>query len=126
MLFRSPVISHLNIYSGEPELDGVWRLYYGCANAPNYFGWTVNASDPDTTDLVTMYYRWTDGSILHHEMTREDSYGELWDDSLTVQENWAIGPLSVWFQGTDALGNLGPKFDPATEGYRFEVGECQL
>ena len=121
-----PVISHLSIYDGQHDGDGVWRVYYGCSDASSYFGWTVDAADSDGPVSVRQYWEYTNApESLSQSMTMEDSYGELWDGGFTVQSDWPAGPIHVWFQGRDALDNLGPIFDPASEGYTFEVGVCK-
>lgn len=119
-----PVISHIQVHTGEVDFDGVYRLRFGCAYQ-DYAGFTVDAADSDGTEQVTLYYRWTGGTTQSHPMYEEDSFGELWDDSLAVQANWVEGPLEVWFRGVDSLGNLGPIFYPSSEGVDFAVGVCK-
>jgi len=120
-----PVLSHLDVYSSAADTDGVWRIASGCSDYPDYFAWTLDAADPDTTVSVRQYYRPLGDPTLYGEMVQEDSYGELWDGGFSAHAEWQVGPIEVWFQGRDADGNLGPIFYPASEGFEFEITACK-
>jgi hypothetical protein len=121
-----PVLSGLSVYTGDHGGDGIWRIYpTTCPYGYSWnFGMTVDAADPDGIKSVTMYYKLTGGSAQSVPMTQEGVDDTLWDGGLMSTDTWPAGPMTIWFQGKDNLDHLGPIYDPATEGYKFEVATC--
>ena len=119
-----PVLSHLQVYNGENAGGGHWIAHYGCgAGVWNTFGFTVDAADADGIASVTVHWDPTGAAADSLAMTDEDGYGTLWDGGFSVG-NWTNGPIHVWFQGVDTLGNPGPIFESASEGITFELAAC--
>lgn len=120
-----PVLSNLKVYNGEDAGGGLWRMHYGCgAGVWNTFGFTIEAADSDGIASVTVHWDPAGAPADSLAMTDEDGYGTLWDGGFDAKSGWSNGPIKVWFQGQDNLGNLGPIFNSTDEGISFELAPC--
>jgi hypothetical protein len=123
-----PVLFNVDLYAPAQEGDGVYRTYYrdqyACPYAWNNVALTVESDDAQGTASVTIYFRPTNGTTGSIPMSDENGLGTLWDGGFDAQEAWAVGPLELWLQGTDADGNKGPILDLGDLGYEIEVGSC--